>query len=107
MYHTAARHGFYRRTGVQIHAFLTLAPDGETQCRCFNYFGGRVDSRSGLDLVADRKPLSVIRIESRSKAILSHFYFRFKILRINVENLTLDTQMNIRKFQLSKNTYLS
>jgi len=40
-----------------------------SQYHYFDYFGGWVGSRTGLDLLTKRKPLSVMRTESRSKTI--------------------------------------
>jgi hypothetical protein len=40
-----------------------------SQYHYFDYFGGWVSSRPGLDLLAKRKPLSLMRTESRSRTI--------------------------------------
>jgi hypothetical protein len=41
-----------------------------SQYHYFDYFGGWVGSRPGLDLLAKRKLLSLMRIESRSQTII-------------------------------------
>jgi hypothetical protein len=41
-----------------------------SQYHYFDCFGGWVGSKPGLDLLAKRKPLSMMRIESRSKTII-------------------------------------
>jgi len=57
----------------------------------YHYFGDWVGSRPGLDLLTKRKP---IPDENRIKVRDYYFYVRFKILRINTQNLTLDRQMD-------------
>lgn len=62
-----------------------------SQHHYFDYFGDWVGSRPGIDLLAKRKPIpdeNIIKVKGY------YFYIRFKILRINTENLTLERQMD-------------
>jgi len=69
------------------------------QYHYFDYFGGLVGSRS-FD-----KEKTPVPDENRIKVKDYYFYIRFKILRINTENLTLERQMDT--LPTSANTCLS
>jgi hypothetical protein len=62
------------------------------QYHYFDYFGGWVGSRPGLHLLAKQK--TPVPDENRIKVKDFYYYRRFKILRIDTENLTLERQMD-------------
>jgi hypothetical protein len=72
--------------------YSMLRNNAEKHRSQYHYFGGSVGSKPGLDLLAKRKP--PVPDENRIKVKDYYFYIRFKNLRINTENLTLERQMD-------------